>query len=78
VSGRNLSDRLPRRKDAATIIALRPRLPGDAERLWREFCALRKGLLDEIDKGIANMETICRCADAYRAWQRAYAWNLLA
>lgn len=54
------------------VVPLRPRVPGDSEALWGEFCRSREALLEEIEAGRANMDTICRCADAYRAWCRAY------
>lgn len=63
---------------SAAVLPLRPRAAGDAERLWGEYCRSRDDLIAEIENGKANMDTVCRCADAYRAWCRAYAWDRIA
>ena len=62
----------------AEIIPMRPRAGGDAESLWDRFCHARDALLGQIDEGRADMDVVCACADAYRAWLRAYSRDRIA
>ena len=62
----------------ADIVPLRPRRPGDADRTWTAYCRARGELLADIENGLADPVVICRCADAYRAWCRAAAWERFA
>lgn len=62
----------------ADVIPLRPRASGDAEALWNEMQAARQALAEQMASGHFEFETACRCADAYRAWLRAYTRDRIA
>ena len=62
----------------ATIIPLRPRQGGDAERLWWAYNDSRERMETQIRSGHTDMALVCACTDAYRAWLRAYTRDHVA
>lgn len=62
----------------AEIVVFRPARGGDTDALWSAYSRLHGELAADLENGHYDPSLVCRCADAYRAWCRAAAWERFA